>query len=114
MDTVSRPWGTYQTLYDGEDCKVKRIVVNPDQSPSYQFHFKRSECWVVISGTGYARLEDRVIRVEPGTTLNVPKESKHTIVNDHKIDPLVFIEIQTGTYFGEDDIVRIEDKYGRA
>lgn len=114
MEIITRPWGTYETLYDGEDCKVKRIVVRPEQNPSYQYHFKRSECWMVISGTGYARLEDKKIRVEKGSILNIPAESKHTIINDSQSENLVFIEIQTGTYFGEDDIVRLEDKYGRA
>jgi len=114
MEKTTRPWGTYEVLYDGEDCKVKRIVVKPKQNPSYQYHFKRRECWVVVSGAGHARLEDKKVDLVPGSVLNIPLEAKHTIVNTHETDDLVFIEVQTGTYFGEDDIVRLEDLYGRS
>ena len=108
-----RPWGTYLNLYDGEDCKVKRIVVNPGENPSYQMHHKRSEIWSVISGTGIVRLEDEMREVQPGDIIQVPALAKHTIINTSD-EPLVFIKIQIGSYFGEDDIVRFEDKYGRA
>ena len=107
-----RPWGTYVNLYDGEDCKVKRIIVNAGESPSYQMHHKRSEIWSVISGTGVVRLEDETTEVQPGDIVQVPALAKHTIINNSD-EPLVFIEIQLGSYFGEDDIVRFEDKYGR-
>lgn len=114
MEKTTRPWGTYEVLYDGEECKVKKIVVKPKQNPSYQYHFKRRECWVVVSGTGYARLEEKEIELGPGSVLSIPLEAKHTIVNTNETEDLVFIEVQTGTYFGEDDIVRLEDLYGRA
>ena len=113
MDFERRPWGTYEVFYDGQDCKVKKIVIDPGQSPSYQFHHKRSENWIIISGEGTARIDDRFFVVTGGDSIFVPALAKHTISNSHDSEPLVFIEVQTGTYFGEDDIVRLEDKYGR-
>jgi len=109
----SRPWGTYEILHDGDDCKVKKITVKPRQNPSYQYHFKRNEHWVIISGIGCAKLDGKKVEVTAGSIVHVPIECKHTIANTHDAQDLVFIEIQTGTYFGEDDIVRLEDNYGR-
>ena len=113
MEKENRPWGTYEVLLDDEDCKVKKIVVKPGQNPSYQMHYKRSEKWIIVSGQGKLRLDDTVKEVKPGDTIDVPVEAKHTIINDTDED-LVFIEVQLGEYFGEDDIVRLEDKYGRS
>ena len=113
MEKESRPWGTYEVLLDDEDCKVKKIVVKPGQNPSYQMHYKRSEKWIIISGQGMLRLNDTVRKVSAGDTIDVPVKAKHTIIND-KDEDLVFIEVQLGEYFGEDDIVRLEDKYGRS
>ena len=107
-----RPWGRYDNIYEDDDCKVKRIVIEPGESPSYQMHYKRSEVWVVVSGTGKVRINDEYREVASGDCIIVPKESKHTIANTGK-DKVVFIEVQLGSYFGEDDIVRLEDKYGR-
>ena len=109
-----RPWGTYEVLYDGADCKVKKIVVDPQQRPSYQYHHKRSESWTIVSGEGECTIEDAPLAVKCGDTIRVPVGVKHTIKNVSESVPLVFIEVQTGAYFGEDDIVRLEDKYGRA
>jgi len=111
---VSKPWGTYEVLLDAEDCKVKRITVKPGQKPSYQYHHKRNEHWVIISGVGEIKIDDVVSDVTSGSTIFVPALSKHTIRNTDETKNLVFIEIQTGEYFGEDDIVRLEDDYGRA
>ena len=108
-----RPWGTYEVLYDGDDCKVKRIVVRPGQNPSYQYHHKRREHWIMISGTGKAKVNGELIPVSAGDVVDVATLVHHTIINDSEED-LVFIEIQTGTYFGEDDILSLEDKYGRS
>ena len=108
-----RPWGEYLNLYDGDKCKVKKIVVKPGENPSYQVHQKRSEVWVVISGSGKVRLEDKLKDIKPADVIQIPAGAKHTIINDSKEEELVFIEVQTGTYFGEDDIIRLEDKYGR-
>ena len=114
MKKTKRPWGTYEVLYDGENCKVKKIVVSPGQSPSYQMHYKRSENWIIVSGEATARVNDEFIDLKKGDNIFVPSKVKHTICNNSEEEPLVFIEVQTGTYFGEDDIVRFEDKYGRA
>ena len=113
MKTEHRPWGTYEVLHAGEGYKVKKIVVNPGQRLSYQYHHKRNEYWTVISGNGEVRLNDDFIDVSKDSYIFIPAYSRHTISNTSKIDPVVFIEIQTGNYFEEDDIVRLEDDYGR-
>jgi mannose-6-phosphate isomerase-like protein (cupin superfamily) len=113
MKIEHRPWGTYEVLYTGEDCKVKKIIVDPGQRLSYQYHHKRNEYWTVISGNGEVRLNEDIISVNIGSHIFIPAYSRHTISNTSKIDPVVFIEIQTGDYFEEDDIVRLEDDYGR-
>jgi mannose-6-phosphate isomerase-like protein (cupin superfamily) len=112
MEDNVRPWGRYDILYNGEDCKVKRITVKPGGKLSYQYHYKRSEIWTVISGNGFITLDDDTFYRYPGQTIHIPCGAKHRIENKGDVD-LVFVEVQTGTYFGEDDIVRLEDDYGR-
>ena len=107
-----RPWGNFENLLDGDKCKVKRIVIKPNQAPSYQYHFKRSEVWVIVEGSGELKLDDTIHTISAGAILEIPLKAKHQIRNTGKVD-LVFIEVQLGTYFGEDDIVRLEDSYGR-
>ena len=107
-----RPWGKFENLLDRDYCKVKEIVISPNEAPSYQYHLKRSEVWVIIKGKGQLKLDDNLIDVESGSVLRIPVKAKHQILNTGDED-LVFIEVQVGEYFGEDDIVRIEDKYGR-
>jgi len=114
MECEKRPWGTYEVLLDAEDCKIKRITIKPGQKPSYQYHHKRNEHWVVISGMGETKINDVTSDVSAGISVFIPALSKHTIRNTNETENLVFIEIQTGKYFGEDDIVRLEDDYGRA
>tara|TARA_Y100001973_G_C5095396_1_gene279733 strand:+ start:488 stop:838 length:351 start_codon:yes stop_codon:yes gene_type:complete len=109
----SRPWGIFENLLDKEYCKVKEITIKPGQAPSYQYHFKRSEVWVIIKGQGQLKLNDEIIEVGPKKIIHVPLEAKHQIKNTGQED-LVFIEVQLGEYFGEDDIVRLEDNYGRS
>jgi len=111
-NTKKRPWGTFENLLDTDYCKVKEIIIKPGQAPSYQYHFKRSEVWVVTKGTGELKLDDKVTPVGPGSILHIPVEAKHQIKNTGEVD-LYFIEVQLGDYFGEDDIVRLEDNYGR-
>ena len=113
MENESRPWGVYEVLYDGDDCKVKKITVNPGESPSYQYHYKRNEHWIIVAGEGKAKINDEIQDLKCGSTVFIPVEVKHTIINTSSTIKLVFIEIQTGSYFGEDDIVRLEDRYGR-
>jgi mannose-6-phosphate isomerase len=107
-----RPWGVFENLLDSDYCKVKRIIIKPGQAPSYQYHFKRSEVWVVVRGNGELRLDNKIIPVITGQVINVPLKAKHQIKNTGDSD-LIFIEVQMGEYFGEDDIVRLEDNYGR-
>ena len=107
-----RPWGSFENLLDTDYCKVKRIIVKPKQRLSYQYHHKRSECWVVVKGEAIVTLDDKEFTYHKGEIVDIPVGTKHRVQNDEDID-LIFIETQTGTYFGEDDIVRIEDDYGR-
>ena len=108
----TRPWGIFENLLDNEDCKVKQITISPQQSPSYQYHFKREEIWVIIKGHGELKLDGIISPVTTGQVIHIPMMAKHQIKNTGD-DDLVFIEVQRGSYFGEDDIIRIEDNYGR-
>ena len=107
-----RPWGQYQVLKDGEFCKVKEITVNPGQRLSYQYHIHRAEVWIVTRGELTIILDDEKIFKKYGETLKIPKGSMHRAWNETD-EEVRFIEVQTGTYFGEDDIVRMEDDYDR-
>lgn len=108
-----RPWGQFEILLDAPNTKVKRITVKPGGILSYQYHHKRSEHWIVVDGTASVVINGLNKTVEAGDGIYLPVGVKHRVSNKGKSD-LVFIEVQTGTYFGEDDIVRIEDTYGRA
>lgn len=108
-----RPWGSFTILDDEDTHKTKRLVVNPGQRLSYQRHHKRAEHWVVVQGTAHVTLDDVVHEVPAGSAIEVPLEAKHRVENRGE-QPMVFIEVQTGTYFGEDDIERFDDDYGRA
>ena len=107
-----RPWGKYEVLLDTPDVKVKRITVNPYSRLSYQYHDKRSERWVIVSGILSVILDDVRIIKTSGESIHIPLGSRHRACNETH-EPVIFIEVQTGTYFGEDDITRIEDDYGR-
>lgn len=109
----NRPWGCFFVIHDQKDYKLKRIEVNPNEKLSYQFHNKRSEAWTIIEGEGNVTIDDKVFKVKQGDTLTIKKLSKHRIHNTSQ-KVLIFIEVQTGEYFGEDDIVRIEDQYNRS
>jgi len=108
-----RPWGFYEVLSDEPDHKVKRITVYPDKRLSLQRHKRRAEHWYVIQGEGQVTLDSDRIEVSPGRSVDIPLHSAHRIENTGRIN-LVFIEVQTGDYFGEDDIERLEDDFGRA
>ena len=111
-EIVKKPWGSYQNILDEDYTKVKKIVINPGESPSYQYHFKRSEVWVLVKGKCQVKLDDKIHNYNQGDIVFIPKEVKHQITNTGE-EKLIFIEVQLGEYFGEDDIVRLEDKYGR-
>ena len=108
----TRPWGAYQVVDEGADFLVKRITVTPGQRLSYQRHQHRNEHWVIVSGSGFATIEGDDHRLEPGRVMEVPMGTAHRVTNDGPTD-LTFVEVQTGSYFGEDDIERLEDDYGR-
>ncbi|MCA1961718.1 MAG: phosphomannose isomerase type II C-terminal cupin domain [Desulfomonile sp.] len=107
-----RPWGYYQVLTDRDDHKVKRIVVYPGKRLSLQRHKFRSEHWTIVRGAPLVVLDDTEVQLKPGDFIEIPAGIRHRIANPGK-DPVVFIEVQTGDYFGEDDIERIEDDFDR-
>ena len=111
--TVHRPWGHYSVLEDEADCKVRRLVIKPGQVLSLQMHEKRSEHWTVISGEAKARIGDKEFLLQPNQSTYIPAGTRHRLENPGQED-VHLIEVQTGDYFGEDDIVRFEDIYGRA
>ena len=109
-----RPWGNYTVLSDdAADHKVKRLVVHPGKRLSYQRHSKRAEHWFIVSGTATVTLDGTVTGLAAGQAIDIPMGAAHRIANEGD-DDVVFIEVQHGTYFGEDDIVRLEDDFGRA
>ena len=109
-----RPWGSYFILDESTNYKVKRIEVLPGKRLSYQKHARRSEHWLVTGGTAKVTLNDREILVKTGDSIDIPTGAKHRVENPDASQNLVFIEIQTGDYFGEDDIERFDDDFGRA
>ncbi|MGH8718864.1 MAG: mannose-1-phosphate guanylyltransferase/mannose-6-phosphate isomerase [Burkholderiales bacterium] len=111
--TVARPWGSYTILEDGPNYKTKRLVVNPGQKLSMQMHHHRAEHWVVVAGTAKIVNGDQEIYLSENQSTHIPKANRHRIENPGKI-PVQIIEIQTGAYLEEDDIVRFGDIYGRA
>ena len=107
-----RPWGSFENLLEEDYCKVKRVIIKPGQRLSYQYHYKRDECWVIVQGKATVTLDDKVFTYLEGEVVQIEYGTRHRVQNEEEED-LIFIETQTGTYFGEDDIVRIEDDYGR-
>lgn len=110
--TVHRPWGTYTTLEEGERFKIKRIVVKPKASLSLQMHHHRSEHWIVVNGMAHVVNDQREFMLNTNESTFISAGHKHRLENPGVID-LVLIEVQSGDYLGEDDIVRFEDNYGR-
>ena len=107
-----RPWGRFYILSESSKYKIKKIEVDPEKRLSYQFHKKRSETWIIIKGRATITLDDKIIIKEEQEIIEIPKNIKHRVENQ-QTEKLVFIEVQTGDYFGEDDIVRIQDDYNR-
>lgn len=110
--TDHRPWGHYTVLADEPDHKVKRIVVQPGKRLSLQRHQQRSEHWYVIKGEAQVTLDANLHVLRTGDAVDIPVHTKHRIENIGTVE-LVFIEVQTGSYFGEDDIERFDDDFGR-
>lgn len=107
-----RPWGNFEILLDGKACKVKKITVNPGERISLQSHSKRNEHWTVTEGVMRITVDDKVADYTVDDHIYIPKNCKHRIENTTK-EPVALIEIQTGEYFGEDDIIRYADDYNR-
>lgn len=110
--TVHRPWGSYTILEDGNDCKVKRLTVKPGHVLSLQLHHRRSEHWTVVDGTAKVRVGDEEFLLQANQSTYIPMNTLHRLENPTATD-IHLIEVQCGDYFGEDDIVRLEDRYGR-
>jgi mannose-6-phosphate isomerase len=112
LERDDRPWGSYEVLVDAPDHKVKQILVLPGKRLSYQKHARRSEHWFVVRGRGVVTLNGVGLDVGPGTAVDIALGASHRIENTGA-EELVFVEVQHGEYFGEDDIVRLDDDYGR-
>ena len=110
--TVHRPWGSYTVLEDADDCKVKRLTVKPGHVLSLQLHHRRSEHWTVVEGVAKVRVGEREFLLKRNESTYIPMETVHRLENPTDTD-IHLIEVQCGDYFGEDDIVRLEDRYGR-
>ena len=110
---VYRPWGSYESLIEGDRFQVKWIIVNPGHTLSLQMHHHRAEHWIVVHGTAEVTCEDRVFTMSEDQSTYIPLGHKHRLANPGKI-PLELIEVQSGAYLGEDDIVRFQDVYGRS
>ena len=107
-----RPWGSYTVLEEDRGFKVKRIEVLPGKRLSYQKHAQRAEHWFIVEGTAKVTLDDEEITVRAGEAIDIPIGAAHRVENPGEGN-LVFIEVQRGSYLGEDDIVRLQDDYGR-
>lgn len=112
LESADRPWGSWHVLHEAEGFKVKRIDVLPGQRLSYQTHAHRSEHWVVVAGTATCVIDGETVVAETEHSIDVPLGAAHRICNEHDELPVI-VEVQHGHYLGEDDIVRLEDDYGR-
>ena len=112
-DESTRPWGHYQVLSEAEDFKTKTITVQPGKRLSYQKHEHRAEHWLIVAGRGTVTLDGRDKTVTVGDAIDVAPRMAHRIRCDGD-ETLVFVEVQRGSYLGEDDITRLSDDYGRA
>ncbi|MFN0085976.1 MAG: phosphomannose isomerase type II C-terminal cupin domain [Blastocatellia bacterium] len=107
-----RPWGNFTVLDEGAGYKVKRIVVLPGKRLSYQKHARRGEHWFVVQGTARVTLDGKDLTLTRGDYIDIPMGAAHRIENPGEVE-MIFIEVQQGDYLGEDDIVRLQDDYGR-
>lgn len=112
LEKSDRPWGRYEVLQEAQNHKVKCIWVSPGKRLSYQRHQKRAEHWFIVQGTALVTIDGEDRTLEPGATVDFAIGVLHRIANAGS-DDVIFVEVQTGTYFGEDDIERVEDDFGR-
>ena len=108
-----RPWGTFTVLDEADTYKVKRIEVYAGKRLSYQMHAKRAEHWYIVAGVANVTLDGKDILLKVGQAVDIPQGTAHRIENPGT-ETMIFIEVQRGTYFGEDDIVRLQDDFGRS
>jgi mannose-6-phosphate isomerase len=113
LEKAERPWGRYEVLQESQSHKVKCIWMNPGARLSYQRHKFRSEHWFIVQGSGKITINGKVSAVKAGDTVEFEVGVLHRLANTGA-NEIIFVEVQTGTYFGEDDIERIEDDFGRA
>jgi mannose-6-phosphate isomerase len=112
LDWEERPWGSWHVIDVNDGYKIKRIHVKAGCRLSYQMHAHRSEHWVVVEGTATCTIDGQITIANPGESVDVPRGAKHRLANEGDQE-LVIVEVQRGDYTGEDDIVRLEDDYGR-
>ena len=110
--TENRPWGSFTVLDEGEGFKVKRISVNPGHKLSLQYHHHRSEHWMVVQGEASVTVGEDIKQLKINESIYIPLKEKHALANEGE-ELMQLIEVQVGDYLGEDDIVRLEDRYGR-
>ena len=109
---VERPWGWYEVIDEGDRYKTKNIEVNPGERLSLQYHYHRSEHWVVVTGTAFVRVGDTEKLLYQNESIYVPPTVKHRLSNPGRV-PLRIVEVQCGTYLEEDDIIGLDDEYNR-
>lgn len=107
-----RPWGNFTVLDEADTFKVKRIEVLPGKRLSYQMHAQRAEHWYIVAGIATVTLDGKDLHLQAGEAVDIPQGTAHRIENPGA-EKMIFVEVQRGTYFGEDDIVRLQDDYGR-
>ena len=113
FEIFPKPWGFYKSTLLAKHVQSKIITIFPEEELSLQKHKKREEHWIIIKGEGKIVLQDSILNVEQGRYIYIPKGCKHQIINTSKCENLILTEVQLGSYFGEDDIIRYQDKYGR-
>ena len=113
MEKMIRPWGEYHKFFEESGVWVKRVEVKPQSRLSLQKHKRRSEKWIIVSGSGLAEVDSSQMKIGPSSVIDIPVEAVHRITNTSPSEKLVFIEVACGNYLGEDDIIRLEDDYAR-
>lgn len=111
--TEERPWGSFEVLLKEPTYQTKRLTIGPAHGISIQYHNHRSEHWVVVSGSALVYLDEKWLFLDPGDSIDIPKEAVHGLTNNSDEEDLVVIEVQFGDYLEEDDIIRIKDRYNR-
>ena len=113
LERDERPWGSYEVLHEDRNYKVKRIEVKPGHRLSLQMHQSRSEHWVIVEGEALVTVGDEELKLQSNQSVMIPSRTRHRVANPGA-RALIFIEVQCGSYLGEDDITRFEDDYDRA